>query len=130
MLKVTEGRVGVPDIFSDGVILEENPIDLFRYYESFRKSDNNLTAHELLKKVTNLIEAMLNHDGICLFTTDGKLLGYHLIVDNKVIADDALVGGARTKAFKKLASEPSIYAVLMKTQEGVIQFKKQDNEAR
>lgn len=73
---------------------------------------------------------MLNHDGICLFTNDGKLIGYHLIVDNKTMTENQIVGGARTKAFKKLVSEDAIFAVLMKTQEGLIQFNKKGNEAR
>lgn len=51
---------------------------------------------------------MLNHDGICLFTNDGILVGYHLIVDNKTMKENQIVGGARTKAFKKLVSEDAI----------------------
>ena len=99
-------------------------------YIHFKNSDNDIVAHELLKKVSNLVEAMLNHDGICLFTNDGKLIGYHLIVDNKIMTENQIVGGARTKAFKKLVSEDAIFAVLMKTQEGLIQFNKQGNEER
>lgn len=76
------------------------------------------------------MEAMLNHDGICLFTNDGKLVGYHLIVDNKTMEESQIVGGARTKAFKKLVSEKSIFAVLMKTQEGLIQLNRQENETK
>lgn len=130
VLQVCDNSIKIPEIFSDGVVLHDVPIDLYGYYEEFRKSDNDLVVHELLKKVTKLVESMLNHDGICLFTNDGRLIGYHLIVDNKVIAEDGLVGGARTKAYKKMVSEESIYAVLMKTQEGVIQFNKQSDERR
>lgn len=46
------------------------------------------------------------------------------------MTDNQIVGGARTKAFKKLVSEDTIFAVLMKTQEGLIQFNKQGYEAR
>ena len=53
-----------------------------------------------------------------------------LIVDNKTMTENQIVGGARTKAFKKLVSEDAIFAVLMKTQEGLIQFNKQGNEER
>jgi len=130
VLKENDGKFIIPEIFSDGVFLPNAPIDLYEYYVHFRNSDNDIVAHELLKKVSHLVEAMLNHDGICLFTNDGKLIGYHLIVDNKTIEDYQIVGGARTKAFKKLVSEDTIFAVLMKTQEGLIQFNKQKNETR
>lgn len=76
-LEKHDKEVVVPDIFSDGVLLSEAPIDLYEYYTHFKKSDNDIVAHELLKKVSNLVEAMLNHDGICLFTNDGILVGYH-----------------------------------------------------
>lgn len=130
VLDVHEGEIKVPDIFSDGVLLVKEPIDLYEYYIHFRNADKDITAHELLKKVSCLVQAMLNHDGICLFTNDGKLIGYHLIVDNKTMTENQIVGGARTKAFKKLVSEDAIFAVLMKTQEGLIQFNKQGNEER
>lgn len=130
VLKKIDREVVVPEIFSDGVLLSKTPIDLYEYYIHFKNSDNDIVAHELLKKVSNLVEAMLNHDGICLFTNDGNLVGYHLIVDNKTMTENQIVGGARTKAFKKLVSEDAIFAVLMKTQEGLIQFNKQGNEAR
>lgn len=130
VIRLHDGKMQIPEIFSDGVMLSDSPIDLYDSYLRFKKSDNDIIAHELLKKVSCLVESMLNHDGICLFTNDGKLIGYHLIVDNKVIADEQIVGGARTKAFKKLVSEESIYAVLMKTQEGSIQFNKQNYETR
>lgn len=130
VLKSHEGQFWVPDIFSDGVSLSESPVNLYDYYINFKNSDNDIVAHELLKKVSRLVEAMLNHDGICLFTNDGKLVGYHLIVDNKTMEESQIVGGARTKAFKKLVSEKSIFAVLMKTQEGLIQFNRQENETK
>lgn len=130
VMKRNDDDISVPDIFSDGVLLIESPIDIYECYTHFKRTDNDIVAHEQLKKVTDLVESMLNHDGICLFTTDGKLIGYHLIVDNKVIVEEHIVGGARTKAFKKLVSEVSIYAVLMKTQEGSIQFNKQYEETR
>lgn len=119
--------IKVPDSLTEGVSLLEEPLDLYRSYIEFKKSEKSLVAHEYLKKMTSLLVAMLNHDGICLFTTKGKLIGYHYIVDNKVSAQEVIVGGARTKAYKKLCSLESIYAVLMKTQEGAIHFKKQND---
>lgn len=120
----------IPCFFSEGVTLLEKPLDLYSYYTDFKQKEQSIEAHEYLKKVTSLLMAMLNHDGICLFTTKGKLLGYHYIVDNQVSAQEVIVGGARTKAYKKLCSLDSIYAVLMKTQEGAVHFKKQSNEKR
>lgn len=120
----------IPNSLSEGVSLQEHPLDLYWYYNNFKKSDNSIVAHENLKKVTSLLVSMLNHDGICLFTNKGKLLGYHYIVDNNVSAQEVIVGGARTKAYKKLCSLESIYAVLMKTQEGAISFNKRNDETR
>ena len=118
----------IPNFLSEGVSLQENPLDLYGCYVNFKQSDKSLAAHEYLKKVTSLLVSMLNHDGICLFTNKGKLLGYHYIVDNNVSAQEVIVGGARTKAYKKLCSLKPIYAVLMKTQEGAIYFNKQNDE--
>lgn len=115
--------IKVPNFFSAGVTLGK-PLDLYGYYIDFKQKEQSLSAHECLSKVMSLLVSMLNHDGICLFTTKGKLLGYHYIVDNQVSAQEVLVGGARTKAYNKLCSLDAIYAVLMKTQEGAIHFKK------
>ena len=123
-------NIQIPIFLSEGVSLQENPLDLYGYYNNFKKSDKSIVAHENLKKVTSLLVSMLNHDGICLFTNKGKLLGYHYIVDNNVSAQEVIVGGARTKAYKKLCSLEPIYAVLMKTQEGAIYFNKQNDETR
>lgn len=120
-------EIQIPSFLSEGVSLIKEPLDIYSNYIEFKKSEKSLVAHEYLKKITSLLVAMLNHDGICLFTTKGKLIGYHYIVDNKVSAQEVMIGGARTKAYKKLCSLESIYAVLMKTQEGTIQFKKQSN---
>ena len=61
--------------------------------------------------------SMMNHDGVTLFSNDGKILGYHLIVDNSIVAAEE-TGGARTKAFKALVGLHIFDAVLIKKQEG------------
>lgn len=63
---------------------------------------------------------MMNHDGVTLFTTTGKIIGYHYIVDNKITANVQMVGGARTKAFYALVNSKAFVCVLMKKQEGEI----------
>lgn len=120
----------IPTQLTEGVNLLNTPLDLYQYFHEYKQSESNLTAHEYLKKMISLLVAMLNHDGICLFTNSGKLIGYHYIVDNQVSAHEVFVGGARTKAYKKLCGIESIYAVLMKTQEGAIHFNKQNDETR
>lgn len=61
--------------------------------------------------------SMMNHDGVTLFSNDGRILGYHLIVDNSIVAAEE-TGGARTKAFKALVGLHIFDAVLIKKQEG------------
>ena len=114
----------IPEVLKEGVVME-SPLNLYGLFLEFMQDDNELFAHELLQKNSILLESMLNHDGITLFTTKGQVLGYHFIVDNNTKTTEHLNGGARTKAFSKLCQsmDKGIEAVFMKTQEGTIKFK-------
>ena len=114
----------IPEVLKEGVIME-SPLNLYGLFLEFMQGDKELYTHELLQKNSILLESMLNHDGITVFTTSGKVLGYHFIVDNNTKTSEQLNGGARTKAFSKLCQsmDKGIEAVFMKTQEGTIKFK-------
>ena len=81
-------------------------------------------------QVSNAISlgvSMMNHDGVTLFSNDGKILGYHLIVDNSIVAAEE-TGGARTKAFKALVGLHILDAVLIKKQEGDVDLNTPEND--
>lgn len=81
-------------------------------------------------QVSNAISlgvSMMNHDGVTLFSNDGKILGYHLIVDNSIVAAEE-TGGARTKAFKALVGLHIFDAVLIKKQEGDVDLNTPEND--
>lgn len=120
----TNKTIKIPEVLKEGVVME-SPLNLYGLFLEFMQDDKELFAHELLQKNSILLESMLNHDGITLFTTKGQVLGYHFIVDNNTKTTEHLNGGARTKAFSKLCQsmDKGIEAVFMKTQEGTIKFK-------
>lgn len=114
----------IPEVLKEGVIIER-PLDLYGLFLDYMQDDKELSTHEYLQKNSILLESMLNHDGITVFSTKGAVLGYHFIVDNNTKTSEQLNGGARTKAFSKLCQsmDKGIEAVFMKTQEGTIKFK-------
>lgn len=114
----------IPEVLKEGVSIQ-NYLDIYGLFVDYQKSGNDLSAHTKLQKDLILVEAMLNHDGITVFSTDGKILGYHFIVDNNTKTSEQINGGARTKAFSKLCQcmDKGFVAVFMKTQEGNVKFK-------
>lgn len=117
----------IPDILKEGVTLS-SPLDLYQCFCNIRESGKDIITHFELQKNADLIMSMMNHDGIMVFSTKGKILGYHYIVENNVKTIEKIIGGARTKAYQKLCKSVSngfIYAVFMRTQEGTVKFEKQ-----
>lgn len=129
VIKDSEPDIKVPDVLKDGVTFSE-PIDLYSVYMEYYNDNENLSSHSNLKHVVSLFKSMMNHDGVVLVTTKGRIVGYHYIVENHMSAADHIniTGGARTKAFKKLCQAQGIYSVLMKQQEGSIKFAKNEND--
>lgn len=117
-----EKNIKIPGVLKEGVPMNENPLDLYRVFCGYKHDEKDLEAHSQLKMNLELVSSMMNHDGITAFTSAGRVIGYHFIVDNNMKATDVIVGGARTKAFKKLCMSEGIMAVLMKTQEGVVKY--------
>lgn len=83
------------------------------------KSDRTATT---LNAFTQLVISMLNFDGITLFETNGSVVGYHFIVDNKLDIEEAIVGGSRTRAFRALTKTRGVKACLMKSQDGNVKY--------
>lgn len=108
------------DNLHGGITLEE-PIDLSKMaldYQKFKTEDTSVK----LRSYANLMQSMLNFDGITLFTDQGKILGYHYIVNNNSVTDEHIQGGSRTRAFLALCGIESIKACFMKSQDGKVKF--------
>lgn len=122
LIAVIDNEKKVPDILKQGVDLSQVPLDIYEAYISFLESKEDIVRHERLRKQIDLLIPMLNHDGIALFSSDGKLIGYHFIVDNSMQGETPTLGGSRHKAYQKLCASDEFICVLMKTQEGAIEI--------
>ena len=106
--------------FRGGVWLD-TPIDLKRLADEYQIEQTESSSIRLCSYAC-LLQSMLNFDGITLFTDQGRILGYHFIVDNGNAADEGIQGGARTRAFMSLRGIPEIKACFMKSQDGKLIF--------
>lgn len=107
---------------SSGVILEK-PIDMLEFVQTDNSEKSNESSVNI-KSHLSLMKSMINHDGISIFSTKCELLGFHYIVDNNVVADAKVVGGARTKAFEALKKVDGISSCFFKSQDGQTKFYK------
>ena len=57
-------------------------------------------ASTINRLYASIVQSMLNHDGLTLFTTTGKLIGYHIFVKPDTNEQGEVVGGARSRAFE------------------------------
>jgi hypothetical protein len=71
-----------------------------------------------LKSYSSILKAMLNHDGITVFTNKGKLIAYHLLIGTHYKEDEVLIGGARTKAFASMQNSNLFLSCFYKSQDG------------
>lgn len=71
-----------------------------------------------IKSNVSIVKSMINHDGITIFSTNGKVMAFHCIIDNSKANDPNSVGGARTKAFDAMKTMPEFHMVFFKSQEG------------
>ena len=71
-----------------------------------------------LKSYSSILKAMLNHDGITIFTNKGKLIAYHVLINSYEKEKQVLTGGARTKAFASMQNCELFLACFYKSQDG------------
>jgi hypothetical protein len=71
-----------------------------------------------LKSYSSILKAMLNHDGITVFTNTGKLIAYHLLINTHEKEMQVLIGGARTKAFASMQNCNLFLSCFYKSQDG------------
>jgi hypothetical protein len=118
LIAVTNMREAPKFLSEDGVMLE-SPIDLPALVESLRK--DRISAAYLESK-GSLLGGMLNSDGILLFDSRGRVLGYNCFV--KTGKNDAVIGGARRRAFSTLKEKigRGLSAAFMQSQDGWSDF--------
>ena len=109
-----------PDFLRDGIWLDE-PIDLgdlaLRYEAHHTESD----ALALIA-YSNLFRRMIGMDGITVFDSGGRLLGYNCFIHQQIIGSPPhqIVGGARRRAFEVLCDEVgrTLVAALYRSRDG------------
>ena len=72
-----------------------------------------------IKSNVSVVKHVINHDGITIFSTDGKVMAFHYIIDNSKANDSKSVGGARSKAFDAMKKIPEMHTVFFKSQDGI-----------
>lgn len=100
----------------DGIYLSE-PIDICEFV---RQSEEQKTreASTSNRLHSSLCQSMLNHDGVTVFTSKGRLLGYHIFVKPKGSENEEINGGARSRAFEILKLSDVFSCCFYKSQDG------------
>lgn len=116
-----EGLKALKLAIPDGTFIP-NPIDIpsLLYNDESEKSRQSTT---LLRQQANLIKAMVNNDGIAIFSTNGTLIGYHFILRNNYFNPDevkAINGGARTHTFHNMIASKVFCFCFIKSQDGPV----------
>ncbi|WP_454286933.1 hypothetical protein [Rhizobium arsenicireducens] len=103
---------------ADGVILT-HPINFVRLIAQMWDDDS---SEPYLNTKSDLVKGMFASDGIVLFNNCGALLGYNCFTS--IPKKNAVVGGARRRAFKTLASRVGngLSAAFMQSQDGWTEF--------
>lgn len=123
LIAVTKMNRAPKALAKDGVILDE-PIDFALLIEQLQ---NNQIHPSKLESQGHLIKGMLNSDGITLFDSRGRLLGYNCFI--KIKGDIDAPGGARKRAFHTIKlkirasnNNSGIYSIFMQSHDGDTSF--------
>jgi len=100
----------------DGTFFD-NPIDLHSLLK-ISETENTRGASTDMRQYLGLVRSMINSDGITVFSTSGKVLGYHVFVDLKEIDSSKVVGGARSRAFEAMKIADLFECCFFKSQDG------------
>jgi hypothetical protein len=114
----------------DGTWLDP-PIDLVARIEQ-EMSTPDAEATTATRALIDIVAGMLMSDGITVFTTEGKLLGFNVfakaVTPEQVALSTHSSGGARRRAFQLLTSllGDDVRACLMLSQDGAMHFAQKD----
>jgi hypothetical protein len=117
---VLKKGVNVPAAMKDGVLLAPE-VDVAERVRDFAKQ-SDVEGFLRLESVGSLLRGVFGCDGITLFTSDGKLLGYNIFVRLAAQAEDQPArGGARRRAFailEALIESGELAAAFYRSQDG------------
>jgi hypothetical protein len=120
LVAVLDAQQQVPDFLSDGLWLA-SPIDLGTLALRYEAEHSERDALAL-SAYNNLFRRMVGMDGITVFDSRGRLLGYNCFIRQQVIGSPArkVVGGARRRAFEVLCGElgRTLSAALYRSRDG------------
>ena len=103
-------------VFFDDPINYEELVDL--------TSKNEIDASDLISK-GSILQGMLNSDGIVLFDTKARILGYNCFINLNGQNGASINGGARKRAFIALSEKvgDEFSAVFIQSQDGWSEYK-------
>lgn len=110
-------------ITGNGGIYLIYPLDFETLIIDAETNKNNESSINL-KTHASVLKAMLNHDGITIISNKGKVLGYHILIDNYLKEGDVVIGGARSKAFKSMENSGLFDFCFYKSQDGNLKIYK------
>jgi hypothetical protein len=101
---------------NDGIYLP-NPIDICELViqSEQQKTSEASTSNRLH---SSLIQSMLHHDGVTVFSSKGRILGYHIFVKPDGSETEEIVGGARSRAFEILRLSGVFESCFYRSQDG------------
>lgn len=111
---------------ADGVFLE-NPINIAQLVMNVEQEKTSDLSIEL-RNHTAVFASMLNHDGITVITTKGKIIGYHLFIKNHIPDETSVVGGARSRAYHSMIYSGLFEMCFFKSQDGNMKLWSKENE--
>lgn len=119
LIAVTNRRAPPSRLFDDGLKLDE-PVDFPALIRLVRRGE---TPPGRLSSVSSLLEGMLNSDGIILFDSKARLLGFNYFVRAK--AASKVSGGARRRAFATLVKhiDNGLCGAFIQSQDGWSDFR-------
>lgn len=114
-----KSKKNLEESYPDGTYLSK-PIDIverLRHFED-EKSASNSTA---LRQHWNVVKGMVNHDGLSVFTTNGKFVGYRIISSKDFIPSEvrkSIIGAGRSKALYNMKYSEVFQFCFKKSQDG------------
>lgn len=104
----------------DGIYLP-HPIDIsdFVIQSEEQKTREASTSNRLH---SSLVQSMLHHDGVTVFSSKGRVLGYHVFVKPDGTEKEEIVGGARSRAFEVLKLSNVYESCFYKSHDGNEKF--------
>jgi len=105
----------------DGIFLPI-PIDMCSFLTD-HEAEKSSQSTTILRQHALIVKAMINNDGIAIFTSDGKLIGYHFILNKMFLTQEQLQqinGGARTRTYYNMIESKVFTYCFIKSQDGPV----------